>query len=195
MLMVSLAALATRAPARPGSDPHTTARTTVRAGDLTAMFAVLRQSPIDEVPPLVREFASSPAGDDYGLSVEETREVKPADGGAPMYVLPGSKGLCFYTNHVGGCTSLENAAAGKLFVVGTAPSDKDHPAAKAAASRVIGVVPDDVVAVSAISANGRADDSVTRSVASNTYNITGAAADSIRFIDSTGESATVELGG
>ncbi len=188
---VSLAAVSA---AKPDDRAGAKTRTSVRAADLTSMFSVLRQAPASSIPSLVKEFASSQAGDDYGLNVAETRVVKPADGTATWYVIPGSKGLCFYTDHVGGCTSLANAAAGKLFLVGVDFGEPDDPKPPVA-SKVIGVVPDDVVAVSAADASGRAARAVKQTVKQNVYRLTGAAVSSLRLTRSAGVVETVTLGG
>jgi hypothetical protein len=74
-----------------------------------------------------------------------------------VYVIPGTDSLCFYAvkTQQGACSSLANAAAGK-FVVWSMPMRSGGVDANAHATKVVGIVPDDVTAATVATGSGSA---------------------------------------
>jgi hypothetical protein len=138
------------------STPVTNARASAQAAGFETL---MEQAPAMDLPQAVRDLPPD-LESTWGLDPTQVRAV--ANGATPWYVIPGTKGICFYRLDVGGCVSLDDAAAGRLAIVGISPTEKTI-------TEVIGLAPDGVAAVSAGEGQSR--------VANNTYDITAAHAD------------------
>ena len=162
--------------------PHSAARphryASAHSAAVASPFSVLTRTPaVSSVPAAVEQMAET-AQTDWGIDVAQTRQITAADGSA-WYLIPGTTGVCFYTNHVGGCNTWQAAAAGQLLATGR--HHQTDSKQLGAIARVIGVAPDGVSSVSSGSA--------TTLVPSNVYALDTAKAQTLKFHGSTAPSA------
>lgn len=152
-------------------------------------FEAFRSPAAGELPSQLRDFAAAPDMQQrFGLDVSAIRRIDGV-GGKAWYLLPGTDSLCFYDGAGGGCTSLEEALAGKLLVILRPPPTLDGSAPVSPASTrgvtnsddviIRGVVPAGVTSVRASGANGS---STTAAVSGGAYEISGSAIQSLAFV-------------
>lgn len=147
LLLAAFAAVSLAGAAPHSAAPHHYA--TAHSAAAASPFSVLTRAPaVSAVPAAVQQMADTVRGD-WGVDVAQTREITAPDGSS-WYLIPGTTGVCFYTNHVGGCNTWQAAAAGQLLATG-----RHHQTGTrqlSAVSRVVGVAPDGVSSVSSGSA-------------------------------------------
>jgi hypothetical protein len=172
-------ALASSEPATPKPAPEATSL----SPQLSQHFAALRTGSVVSAAEVAKLNESEIAiGEDqqFGLNTSLAVSVGSPEG-HPIWLIPGSNGLCIYRSGEGACTSIENALAGHL-VMALGGSATQGPT-------LYGVVPDGNPIVSLYSASGA---SQPISVTSNVYVAQNSDAKTISLVSATGKQESIE---
>jgi hypothetical protein len=186
---VGIAAAAAAPPAGNALRPHVPAKQ-------AALFPALRGPVAKDVPPFIAKSLAHRPGITRKITAYPTlaRRITAPGTAQPRdwYLIPGSGGMCLYSKVGGGCVFDFEALAGKLLIqlikpVGHDPRTPFPPAGTPITSRIIGVLPAGVTAITATTATGA---TVTGSVSTDMYAIAGP---DIRALHLTGPSFDVPV--
>lgn len=187
MKHVALATLAAGVVAMPalalaGTDDHAdkaASRAPVAAlsAEQVAAIPAFRREATRAVPNVARQVAAQPnIQEKFGPNPDLARAVRPVGGGiAPWTVIPGRDSACLTTGvHEGAtCVSLEDAAAGLLYIQLITPPDAKHavpPPGDPVPSTIIGVAPDGISSVTATTLDGK---TIAGEVRDGMYSVSG----------------------
>jgi hypothetical protein len=145
-------------------------------------FDAFRQPPATDLPARLRAFIAEPSTQTrFALDASQVRAI--GDPSHPWYLMPGKDSLCFHDADGGGsCTSIADAAAGRLLVRLVAHEQSPGP------SKLEGVAPDGVDSVRVTDLDGATH---SAPVVNGTYTVT---ADRPKAVEFSGPNAPAALG-
>jgi hypothetical protein len=141
--------------------PVASAQITEVSPDQAAAFAALRQPAALDVPDAVREWATKEPRRQLGLNPALVRTLAPPSGSTadPWYLIPGNGMLCLYGDSAATCQTTEQAASHGLSLqfippYGNSPTTPLPPQGVPVESTFVGIVPDSVTSVRAVTNDG-----------------------------------------
>jgi hypothetical protein len=163
-----------------------------------AVFPVLRGPVAKDIPPFIAKSVARRPGIMRNVTPYPTlaRRITAPGTAQPhyWYLIPGRGGMCLYFKAGGGCVFDAEALAGKLLLqlikpVGHDPRTPFPPAGTPITSKIVGVLPAGITAITATTATGA---TLTGSVSTDMYTIAGP---DIRALHLTGPSFDVPVAG
>jgi hypothetical protein len=170
----------------------------------SSVLSVLRDTgPATNLPDAVgRTMSEGAPARVYGTNPGLTRAVTapPGAGARPWYLVPGNDSVCLDVGEAGACATVDEIKHGGLAIYaiddpGPAPDIIDGqpvattaPAVRNPRMRIMGVAPDGVTAVTAVSADGP----VRAAVENNTYVLQGRGLVDVSLVHSDGSSTAIQ---